>query len=168
MFRRILIANRGEVVARVLRTCRRLGVEVVVVHSEADRDAPYVQEADDAVCIGPAAAAKSYLDRLALIHAARRTGCSAVHPGWGFLSEDALFAELCRQHGLTFVGPPPRAMRIMGRKLAAKAAARAAGLEVIPGSDGVVASAGEARDVADRTGYPVILKANAGGGGRGM
>ncbi|MCW8140883.1 MAG: ATP-grasp domain-containing protein [Planctomycetota bacterium] len=168
MFRRILIANRGEVVARVLRTCRRLGIEVVVVHSEADRDAPYVQEADEAICIGPAPAARSYLDRLALIHAARRAGCSAVHPGWGFLSEDALFNQLCRQHGLTFVGPPPGAMRVMGRKLSAKAAARAAGLEVIPGSEGALESAAHAREVADRTGYPVILKANAGGGGRGM
>ena len=171
MFRRILIANRGEVVARVMRTCRRLGVQVVVVHSEADRDAPYVAEADEAICIGPAAAGRSYLDRLAIIHAARRAGASAVHPGWGFLSEDALFAELCRQHGLTFVGPPPGAMRIMGRKLSAKAAARAAGLDVIPGSLGpedALTSAAHAREVADRTGYPVILKANAGGGGRGM
>jgi acetyl-CoA carboxylase biotin carboxylase subunit len=168
MFRRILIANRGEVVARVLRTCKRLGVQAVVVYSEADRDASYVQEADEAVCLGPAAAAKSYLDRLAIIHAARRTGASAVHPGWGFLSEDALFSELCRQHGLTFVGPPPQAMRVMGRKLAAKAAARRAGLEVIAGSDGLLASAADARQVAERTGYPVILKANAGGGGRGM
>lgn len=168
MFRRICIANRGEVVARVMRTCRRLGVEVVVVHSEADRDAPYVQEADEAICIGPAAAARSYLDRLAIIHAARRAGASAIHPGWGFLAEDALFAELCRQHGLTFVGPPPGAMRVMGRKLSAKAAARAAGLDVIPGSEGALLSAEHAREVADRTGYPVILKANAGGGGRGM
>jgi acetyl-CoA carboxylase, biotin carboxylase subunit len=168
MFRRILIANRGEVVARVLRTCRRLGVEVVVVHSEADRDAPYVAQADEAVCIGPAAAAKSYLDRLAIIEVARRTGCSAVHPGWGFLSEDPLFNALCRQHGLTFVGPPPGAVRIMGRKLAAKAAARAAGLETIPGSLGTLKDADDARRIADETGYPVILKANAGGGGRGM
>jgi acetyl-CoA carboxylase biotin carboxylase subunit len=168
MFRRILIANRGEVVARVMRTCRRLGVEVVVVCSEADRDAPYVAEADDVVCVGPAPAARSYLDRLALIHAARRTGCSAVHPGWGFLSEDPLFNALCRQHGLTFVGPPPAAMRVMGRKLSAKAAARAAGLDVIEGSLGLLASATEARALADEVGYPVILKANAGGGGRGM
>ncbi len=168
MFRRICIANRGEVVARVMKTCRRLGVEVVVVHSEADRDAPYVQEADEAICIGPAAAARSYLDRLAIIHAARRAGASAIHPGWGFLSEDALFSELCGQHGLTFVGPPPGAMRVMGRKLSAKAAARAAGLDVIAGSAGGLVSAAHARDEADRTGYPVILKANAGGGGRGM
>ena len=168
MFRRILIANRGEVAARVLRTCRRLGVEAVAVCSEADRAAPYLEHADQVVCVGPAAAARSYLDRLALVQAARQTGCSAVHPGWGFLSEDPLFAELCRQHGLTFVGPPARAMRLMGRKLDAKAAARAAGLEVIPGSPGALRSLEEARAVAREVGWPVILKADAGGGGRGM
>jgi len=168
VFRRILIANRGEVVARVMRTCKRLGVEVAVVVSEADRDAPYVAEADAVVCLGPAPASKSYLDRLGIVAAARRVGASAVHPGWGFLSEDPLFADLLRQHGLTYVGPPGRATRTMGRKIAAKQAARAAGLDVIPGSPGVLSGAAEARAVADATGYPVILKANAGGGGRGM
>jgi acetyl-CoA carboxylase, biotin carboxylase subunit len=168
MFRRILIANRGEVVARVMRTCKRLGIEVAVVYSEADRDAPYVAEADAAVCIGPAPAGKSYLDRLAVIDAARRVGAAAIHPGWGFLSEDPLFSDLVRQHGLTFIGPPARATRIMGRKIAAKQAARAAGLDVIPGSPGVLSGPDEARAVAEQTGYPVILKANAGGGGRGM
>lgn len=168
MFRRILIANRGEVVRRVLRTCKRLGVEAVVVYSTADRDAVYLEEADEAVCLGPAPASKSYLDRLAVIQAARQTGCSAVHPGWGFLSEDPLFAELCAQHGLTFVGPPPQVTRLMGRKVSARAAAARAGLDPIPGSAGILHSAEEARKVADEVGYPVILKADAGGGGRGM
>ncbi len=168
MFRRILIANRGEVVARVLRTARRLGVEVVVVYSEADRDAPYVAEADAAVCLGPAPAARSYLDRMALIQAAVQTGATAIHPGWGFLSEDPLFADLCRQHGLAFVGPDASVMRLFGRKLQAKAAMRAAGLEVIPGSTGLLGSLEEARAAAEAAGYPVLLKADAGGGGRGM
>ncbi|MEZ6186983.1 MAG: biotin carboxylase N-terminal domain-containing protein [Planctomycetota bacterium] len=168
MFRRILIANRGEVVRRVLRTCKRLGVEAVVVYSTADRDTGYLDEADEAVCLGPPAASKSYLDRLAVIQAARQTGCSAVHPGWGFLSEDPLFAELCTQHGLSFVGPPPHVTRLMGRKVSARQAAARAGLDPIPGSDGILTSVDEAREVAERVGYPVILKADAGGGGRGM
>ncbi|MCA8925393.1 MAG: ATP-grasp domain-containing protein [Planctomycetes bacterium] len=168
MFRRILIANRGEVVRRVLRTCRRLGVEAVVVYSSADRDAGYLEEADEAVCLGPPPSARSYLDRLAVVQAARQTGCSAIHPGWGFLSEDPLFAELCTQCGLTFVGPTPHVMRLMGRKVSARRAAAAAGLDPIPGSPGILASAAEARAVADEVGYPVILKADAGGGGRGM
>ncbi len=168
MFRRILIANRGEVVARVLRTCRRLGVEVVVVYSDADRDAPYVAEADAAVCIGPAPAARSYLDRMALIEAARATGAAAIHPGWGFLSEDQAFADLVRQHALTWIGPPAHAIRRMGRKLQAKAAARAAGLDVVPGSTTALASAEDALAAAEAAGYPVILKADRGGGGRGM
>ena len=153
---------------RVLRTCKRLGVEAVVVYSTADRDACYLEEAAEAVCLGPAPASRSYLDRLAVIQAARQTGCSAIHPGWGFLSEDPLFAELCAQHGLTFVGPPPHVTRLMGRKVSARAAAARAGLDPIPGSDGILHSAEEARKVADAVGYPVILKADAGGGGRGM
>ncbi|MGE0711665.1 MAG: acetyl/propionyl/methylcrotonyl-CoA carboxylase subunit alpha [Planctomycetota bacterium] len=168
MFRRILIANRGEVVARVLRTTRRLGIEAVVVVSDADRDAPYTALADEVVCLGPAPSAQSYLRRERIIQAARQTGATAIHPGWGFLSEDPLFADLCRQHGLAFVGPPARVIRLMGRKLAAKRAAREAGLEVIPGSFGLVRDAEEAAAIAADTGYPVILKADAGGGGRGM
>jgi acetyl-CoA carboxylase biotin carboxylase subunit len=168
MFRRILIANRGEVVARVLRTTRRLGVEAVVVVSEADRDASYVADADAVVCLGPAPSGRSYLDRMSVIQAAVQTGCSGVHPGWGFLAEDALFADLCRQHGLTFIGPAPNVMRLMGRKLAAKQAAKAAGLDVIPGSDGLLETFAQAREAADAVGYPVLLKADAGGGGKGM
>lgn len=168
MFRRILIANRGEVVKRVLDTTRRLGIEAVVVVSEADRDAPYTQLADEVVCLGPAPSAKSYLRREAVIQAALQTGATAIHPGWGFLSEDPLFVDLCTQRGLTFIGPTARVMRLMGRKLGAKQAARAAGLDVIPGSLGLLKSVDEARKVAAEVGYPVILKADAGGGGRGM
>ncbi|MBL4845875.1 MAG: acetyl-CoA carboxylase biotin carboxylase subunit [Planctomycetes bacterium] len=168
MFKRILIANRGEVVQRVLKTTQRLGIEVVVVVSEADRDAPYTRLADEVVCIGPAPSGKSYLRRGAVIQAALQTGATAIHPGWGFLSEDPLFVELCTQHGLSFIGPSARVMRLMGRKLQAKQAARSAGLEVIPGSLGLVGSVEEARTLAAEVGYPVILKADAGGGGRGM
>jgi len=168
MFRRILIANRGEVVKRVLDTTRRLGIEAVVVVSEADRDAPYTQLADEVVCLGPAPSAKSYLRREAVIQAAIQTGATAIHPGWGFLSEDPLFVDLCSQHGLSFIGPSAHVMRLMGRKLGAKQAARAAGLDVIPGSPGLLSSVEEARVIAEEVGYPVILKADAGGGGRGM
>ena len=168
MFRRILIANRGEVVARVLRTTRRLGVEAVVVVSAADRDAPYTRDADAVVQLGPAPSAKSYLRMEALIQAARQSGATAVHPGWGFLSENPQFADLCVQHGLTFIGPPASVMRLMGRKLRAKQAARAAGLDVIPGSEGLLRDADEALEVAAQVGYPVILMADAGGGGKGM
>jgi acetyl-CoA carboxylase, biotin carboxylase subunit len=168
MFRRILIANRGEVVARVLRTTRRMGIEAVVVVSEADRDAPYTRDADQVVCLGPPPSGESYLDRLGVIQAARQTGATAIHPGWGFLAEDALFADMCRQHGLTFIGPTPGVMRLMGGKLSAKQAAAAAGLDVIPGSKGICESAASAKLVAAQVGYPVLLKADAGGGGRGM
>ncbi|RMG19290.1 MAG: ATP-grasp domain-containing protein [Planctomycetota bacterium] len=168
MFRRILIANRGEVVSRVLRTTRRLGIEAVVVVSEADRDAPYVEEADEVVCLGPPPSSQSYLDRSSVVQAAKQTRCAAVHPGWGFLAEDPLFADLCRQHGLSLVGPSARLMRLMGKKLSAKQAARAAGLDVIPGSDGLLHTLEEARAAAEATGYPLLLKADSGGGGRGM
>ena len=168
MFRKILIANRGEVVRRVLRTCRRLGVEAVVVYSEGDRDAPYLAEADQAVCLGKAPSSQSYLDRAKVIQVARQTGCAAIHPGWGFLSEDAAFARLCAQHGITFVGPPAHVISTMGQKMQAKLAAKAAGLDVIPGSDGILASVDEALAIAERVGYPVIVKADQGGGGRGM
>jgi len=168
MFRRILIANRGEVVDRVLRTCERLGVEAVCVASEADRDAPYLSRAAEVVVLGPAAARGSYLKRDAVVQAALQTGATAVHPGWGFLAEDAVFAQLCRQHGLTFVGPAAQVIRRMGGKIEAKQAARAAGLDVIPGSAGRLASVEEARAVAGEVGYPVMLKADKGGGGKGM
>ncbi|MCK6527045.1 acetyl-CoA carboxylase biotin carboxylase subunit [Myxococcota bacterium] len=168
MFRRVLIANRGEVVVRVIRACRKLGIEVVAVHSEADRHAPYLAEVDEAVCIGPGPARDSYLRGEAILQAAEQTGCQAIHPGWGFLSENALFAERCRDRRIAFVGPSPGVMRLMGSKSPARAAAAAAGLPVIPGSDGVLPSVEAALEVALDVGYPVLLKADAGGGGRGM
>jgi acetyl-CoA carboxylase, biotin carboxylase subunit len=168
MFQRLLIANRGEVAARVARAARALGIAPVGVVSEADRGAGWALELDEVVCLGPGPARASYLRREAVVQAALQTRCTAVHPGWGFLAEDPLFAALCEQHGLTFVGPSPRAMQVMGRKAAAKAEMRAAGVPVIPGSVGLLPSPSEALEVAGEVGYPVILKADAGGGGRGM
>ena len=166
-FHRILIANRGEVAVRVARTCDALGITPVFAVSEADRGAPYTRDRQ-VVVLGPARATSSYLDPVRVVQAAVQTRCSALHPGWGFLSENALLASLCAQHGVTFIGPPPHVMALMGSKSPAKRAMRAAGLDVIPGSDGPVPSAAEARAVADAVGYPVLLKAESGGGGRGM
>jgi len=168
VFRRVLVANRGEVAARVLRTCQRLGVQVVAVASSADRELGWLSDADDVVCIGPGPAARSYLDADALLEAAVRSGATAVHPGWGFLAENATFAARCEAAGLTFIGPPPWVTRRMGDKIAARASASSLGLPVIPGSDGALGSIAEAAAVADTIGYPVLLKAAAGGGGRGM
>jgi acetyl-CoA carboxylase biotin carboxylase subunit len=167
MFHRVFVANRGEVAARVARTCDRLGVTPVFALSEADRGAPWAK-GREAVVLGPARAAQSYLDPIRVVQAAVQTRCSALHPGWGFLSENPVLAALCEQHGVTFVGPPAHAMQLMGKKIPAKRAARAAGLELIPGSPDVLADAAEARRVADAIGYPVLLKAQSGGGGRGM
>jgi len=166
-FHRILIANRGEVAVRVARTCDQLGITPVFAVSEADRTAPYTR-GREVVVLGPARSASSYLDPVRVVQAAVQTRCSALHPGWGFLSENSLLASLCAQHGVTFIGPPPHVMALMGTKSPAKRAMRDAGLDVIPGSDGPVPSAAEARDVADAVGYPVLLKAESGGGGRGM
>ncbi len=168
MFRRVLIANRGEVASRVLRACRRLGVEVAVAHSEADADASYVAEADASLCIGPGPARDSYLRMEAILAAAESMGCQAIHPGWGFLSENARFAEMCRDRRITFIGPPPGVIRLMGGKTPARVAMAAAGLPVVPGSPGILSSVDEAVAVATEIGFPVLLKADAGGGGRGM
>lgn len=167
MFRRLFIANRGEVAVRIARACDELGIEAVFGVSEADRDAPYVS-GRRTVCLGPARASLSYLDPTRVVQAARQSGCTAVHPGWGFLSENALFASLCEAHGLTFVGPPAAVMQRMGAKTPAKQAMRSAGLAVIPGSAGVLADLAEAHRVAEAIGYPVLIKAESGGGGRGM
>jgi acetyl-CoA carboxylase biotin carboxylase subunit len=167
MFHRLFIANRGEVAVRVARACDALGIVPVFAASEADRDAAYLR-GREVVVIGPGRAAQSYLDAERVVQAAVQTRCTALHPGWGFLSENPLLATLCAQHGVTFVGPPPQVTATMGTKTRAKAAMRAAGLDVIPGSEGVLASAGEARRVADSVGYPVLFKADNGGGGRGM
>jgi len=166
-FHRILIANRGEVAVRVARTCDLLGITPVFAVSEADRAAPYTR-GREVVVLGPARSTQSYLDPVRVVQAAVQTRSTALHPGWGFLSENALLASLCAQHGVTFIGPPPHVMALMGTKSPAKRAMRAAGLDVIPGSDGPVPSAAEARAVADAVGYPVLLKAESGGGGRGM
>jgi acetyl-CoA carboxylase, biotin carboxylase subunit len=167
IFHRLLVANRGEVAVRIARGCDRLGIVPVFAVSEADRDAPYTR-GREVVVLGPARSSSSYLDPVRVVQAAVMARCSALHPGWGFLSENPLLATLCHSHGVTFVGPPAHAMELMGGKSPAKRAARAAGLAVIPGSDGPLASAADARRVADAVGYPVILKAESGGGGRGM
>jgi acetyl-CoA carboxylase, biotin carboxylase subunit len=166
-FRRIFVANRGEVAARIGRTCERLGITPVFGVSEADRDAPWCRDREQVVLGGPRAAT-SYLDMERVVGAARASRCSALHPGWGFLSENPRLAGLCEAHGVTFIGPPAHVMHLMGKKTPAKRAMAQAGLTLIPGSDGVLADADEARKVADEVGYPVLLKAESGGGGRGM
>ncbi len=168
MFRRILVANRGEVAARVLRTCRRMGVEVVAVTSAVDRELGWLDEADEVICLGPGPANRSYMDADAVLEAAVLTGAAAIHPGWGFLAENAAFAARCEAAGLTFIGPPSHVMRQMGDKIAARASASSVGLPVIPGSDGALEDVAQARRVAEAIGFPVLLKAAAGGGGRGM
>ncbi|MEW6429600.1 MAG: acetyl/propionyl/methylcrotonyl-CoA carboxylase subunit alpha [Thermodesulfobacteriota bacterium] len=168
MFKKILIANRGEIACRVIRTARRMRIRTVAVYSEADQDALHVQMADEAVCIGPPAAAASYLNIARIIEACRDTGAEAVHPGYGFLSENTVFARKLATAGIAFIGPPPEAISAMGDKLESKRIAAKAGVSTIPGHDGIIADAEEAVRVANRIGYPVMLKASAGGGGKGM
>ena len=169
MFDTVLIANRGEVALRVQRACRTLGLRTVAVHSEVDRDAPHVRHADVALCIGPAAASGSYLDQAAILFAAEVSGAQAIHPGYGFLSENADFAERVETAGLTFIGPASASIRMMGNKIAAKRAMRDAGVPCVPGSDGALPDDPDRlRVLADRIGFPVIVKAAGGGGGRGM
>ena len=168
MFDKILIANRGEIALRVLRACKELGIATVAVHSTADEDAMHVRLADESVCIGPPAAKDSYLNIPALLAACEITGADAVHPGYGFLSENARFAEILAEHNLHFIGPRPEHIQLMGDKIAAKRAAKELGIPIVPGSDGDVGSDAEAYDLARDIGYPLMLKAAAGGGGRGM
>jgi acetyl-CoA carboxylase, biotin carboxylase subunit len=168
MFEKILIANRGEIALRVLRACRELGIHTVAVHSTADADAMHVRLADESVCIGPPAAKDSYLNIPAIVSACEITGAEAVHPGYGFLSENARFAEILTEHDIKFIGPSAENIRTMGDKIEAKRTAKALGIPVVPGSEGGVATVDEARKVARDIGYPVIIKATAGGGGRGM
>src|ERR1700744_4364033 len=168
MFDKILIANRGEIALRVHRACKEMGISTVAVHSEADAGAMWVRLADESVCIGPAPAAKSYLNVPAIIAACEITGAQAIHPGYGFLSENARFAEIVGAHGLTFIGPKPEHIRVMGDKISAKQTVKAAGIPVVPGSDGGVDGVEEAMKAADAIGFPVLIKAAAGGGGRGM
>ena len=165
---KVLIANRGEIALRVARTCREMGIASVVVHSAADRDSPAVDYADEAVQIGPAAPRYSYLNAAAIVQAARQTGADAVHPGYGFLSEDPDFAEICESSGLTFIGPTPAVIARLGDKAQARRGALEGGLQVLPGSTQAIASVEEAARLADEIGYPVIIKAVAGGGGRGI
>ena len=168
MFKRVLIANRGEIAVRVIRACRELETETVAVYSTADEGALHVQMATRSVCIGPARAADSYLNQEALITAARATGCDAIHPGYGFLSENPDFADLCEQNRLKFIGPSGSVIRRMGNKAAARALMQKSGVPVVPGSDGPVHNVKQASALAEAIGYPVLIKASAGGGGRGM
>ncbi|MDQ7041129.1 MAG: acetyl-CoA carboxylase biotin carboxylase subunit [Rhodothermus sp.] len=168
MIRKVLIANRGEIALRVIRTCRELGLKTVVIYSTADRDSLPVRFADEAVCIGPPPSSESYLRIDRIIAAAEVTGADAIHPGYGFLSENADFSAICADHGLKFIGPSPEAIRLMGDKSLAKETMRKAGVPVVPGSDGVIENVKQGLKVAAEIGYPVMLKAAAGGGGRGM
>ncbi|MEN3038443.1 MAG: acetyl-CoA carboxylase biotin carboxylase subunit [Candidatus Kryptonium sp.] len=168
MFKKILIANRGEIALRIIRTCKELGIKTVAVYSEADRYSLHVKFADEAVCIGPGPSKESYLNIPRIIAAAEITNAEAIHPGYGFLSENAMFAEICESSGIKFIGPTPDAIEAMGDKSLAKETMKKAGVPVIPGSDGVVNSLEEAREIANEIGYPIMLKAAAGGGGKGM
>jgi len=168
MFDKVLIANRGEIALRILRACKELGIATVAVHSTADADAMHVRLADESVCIGPPPARESYLNIPRLLAACEITGADAVHPGYGFLSENARFAEILEEHQLTFIGPTSEHIRIMGDKIAAKETAKRLGIPCVPGSDGAVTTEAEAQAVAAKMGFPVLVKAAAGGGGRGM
>ncbi|MFQ6018052.1 MAG: acetyl-CoA carboxylase biotin carboxylase subunit [Kiloniellaceae bacterium] len=168
MFEKVLIANRGEIALRIHRACREMGIQTVAVHSTADADAMHVRLADESVCIGPAPSKDSYLNASAILSAANITGAEAIHPGVGFLAENADFAAMVEEHHLVFIGPKPEHIGLMGDKVAAKQAVESLGLPVVPGSDGAVGAESEAARIADRIGYPVLIKAAAGGGGRGM
>jgi acetyl-CoA carboxylase biotin carboxylase subunit len=168
MIEKVLIANRGEIALRILRACREMGIQTVAVHSTADNDAMHVRLADESICIGPPPAKESYLNVHAILSAATISNADAIHPGYGFLSENADFAAIVEEHGFTFIGPSPEHIRLMGDKIAAKQAAKDAGIPVVPGSEGEIASIDQAREWAAKIGYPVLIKAAAGGGGRGM
>jgi acetyl-CoA carboxylase biotin carboxylase subunit len=162
MFSRILIANRGEIALRIIRACHEMGIEAVAVYSEADRGAPYLQLADEAICIGPAESAKSYLNIPRIISAAEITDVEAIHPGYGFLAENVEFARICGECGITFIGPPVEAMRLLGDKVRARALAAEANVPVVPGSDSALENDSDALKLANKMGYPVIIKAAAG------
>ena len=165
---KVLIANRGEIALRILRSCRELGIATVAVYSTVDKDALHVQLADEAVCVGDALSSKSYLNVPNILAAATSRGVDAIHPGYGFLAENDKFAEMCGDHGLTFIGPSPHAIRSMGDKSTAKATMQAVGVPTVPGSEGLLAGPQDAAVLAEQMGYPVMIKATAGGGGRGM
>src|SRR6201991_2811075 len=168
MFTRILIANRGEIALRIIRTCKKLGIETVAVYSQADKGAVYLKLADRAICIGPPPARESYLKINNIISAAEIADVEAIHPGYGFLSENAHFAEICRECKIAFIGPPTVCIEKLGDKISAKQIAKAAGVPTVPGSEGELVDVDAALAIANKIGYPVLLKAAAGGGGRGM
>lgn len=168
MFSKVLIANRGEIAVRIIAACREMGISTVAVHSEADRDSLHTELADEAVCIGPSDSASSYLNVTSVMSAARITGADAIHPGYGFLAENARFAELVGECGLTFIGPSADAIRLMGNKSEARRTMAASEVPILPGSDGPLRSSDDALVLAKEIGFPVILKASSGGGGRGM
>jgi len=168
MFSRILIANRGEIALRIIRACHELGVEAVAVYSEADKDAPYLRLADETICIGPASPAESYLNIARIMSAAEIADVEAIHPGYGFLAENAKFAQICSDCGIAFIGPPVEAMKLLGDKIQARRLAKKAEVPIVPGSEGVIEDEAEALKLANKIGYPVIIKAVGGGGGRGM
>src|SRR6202140_2884331 len=165
MFEKVLIANRGEIALRVNRACKEMGISTVAIHSTADAEAMHVRLADESVCVGPPPAAQSYMNIPAIIAACEITGAEAVHPGYGFLSENARFAEIVKEHGMTFIGPRPEHIRLMGDKIAAKQAVMRLGIPTVPGSEGAVGSDDDAAVIAAAIGYPVLIKAAAGGGG---
>jgi acetyl-CoA carboxylase biotin carboxylase subunit len=168
MFKKILVANRGEIALRVMRACKELDIPTVAIHSEADADSLHVVFADEAVCVGPAPSARSYLDVKTILSACEVTGADAIHPGYGFLAENAQFAEICSVHGVTFIGPTASMMRLMGDKAQARRVMSKAGVPVVPGSEGIVRDPAHAAEIAEGIGYPVMIKATAGGGGKGM
>ena len=168
IFNRILIANRGEVALRIIKACKELGIETVAVYSEADKNSPHLNQADIKICIGPGQSSQSYLNREAILQAAINTECQALHPGFGFLAEDALFANMCEQNKLTFIGPTSNSIRLMGNKSQAKQTMKNAGLPTIPGTEGNIRNLDEAVEIAKKYSYPVLLKATSGGGGKGI
>lgn len=168
MFQKILIANRGEIALRIIRTCKEMGIKTVAIYSTADRESLHVRFADEAVCIGPPASSQSYLSIPKIMAAVEITNADAVHPGYGFLAENAEFAEICKEYGIKFIGPTPEQIRKMGDKITAKETMIKAGVPVVPGSDGLLKDVKQGKKLAIEIGYPIILKATAGGGGRGM
>ena len=168
MLKKVLIANRGEIAVRIIRACREMGIRTVAIYSEADKDALHVKLADQAICIGPAKSSKSYLNMKAILEAACLTGADSIHPGFGFLSENANFAKICEEMGIKFIGPNHKLIELLGNKSKAKETMKNAGVPVVPGSNGLIYSKNEATKLAEKIKYPVILKASAGGGGRGI
>ncbi|ETZ06684.1 biotin carboxylase [Holospora obtusa F1] len=168
LFEKVLIANRGEIAVRIQRACKEMGIKTVAVHSVIDRDAMHVRLADESVCVGPASSKLSYMNMGALLSACELTGAQAIHPGFGFLSENATFAQAVQDHGIVFIGPTPEHIRVMGDKVEAKKTALSLGLQTVPGSEGEISTLEEAHSISDKIGYPVLIKASAGGGGRGM